>query len=100
VKPSIRQKLETLRSEYEQKSYVELASMGWRNLDPIQIDGRTYQPSVFTESYQEKLLLVAQLQRKLFLGWKQTNCIGTVIAENGTFERVDEEFLWNEIGHP
>lgn len=100
MKPLIRQKLEYLRSYYEEKPYSELGSMEWCELAPIEIEGRTYHPSIFTEPYQGKLLLVVQLERKLFLGWKQTDCIGSVIAENGVLERVNEEFLWNEIGHP
>lgn len=100
MKPLVRQKLEILRSEYEGKPYSELASMEWCELAPLEIDGHTYQPSAFTESYQDKLLLVVQLQRKRFIGWKQTECIGSIITENGVLERVNEEFLWNEIGHP
>lgn len=86
MKPLVRQKLELLRSEYEGRPYSELASIEWCELATLEIKGRTYRPSVFTESYQGKLLLVVQPQRKLFFGWTQTDCVGSVIADEWHFE--------------
>lgn len=100
MRSAVRTKLEDMRAEYDKKPYSELLKAEWCDLPPIEVAGRMYEPAVFTESYQGNLLLVVQLQRRIFLGWKQTDCLGSVIAESGVLKQVNEEFIWNEIGHP
>ncbi len=100
MKTAVRAKLEDMRAEYEEKPYSELLKIEWHDLPSVKVAGSMYKPAVFTESYQGNLLLVVQLQKTLFLVWKQTDCLGSVIAESGVLKQVNEEFIWNEIGHP
>lgn len=100
MNPLLRQHLELLRSEYERRPYAELVAMKGQELAMIELDGRAYQSSVFTERYQGKLLLIVELRRKRLLGFGSADCLGSIIAESGVVEQVDKEFLWSEIGHP
>ncbi|MCK0538883.1 hypothetical protein [Alcanivorax quisquiliarum] len=100
MKPLVRQHLELLRSEYERRPYAELVAMKGQELAMMELDSRAYQPSVFTECYQGKLLLIVELRRKRLLGFGSADCLGSIIAKTGVIEQVDEEFLWREIGHP
>ncbi len=100
MQPKVREVLETLRAQYEVRSYAELANLGWIDLASLTIQEKVYRPSIWSEAYRGKLLIVVQLQRNLWFGWKSTSCIGSILAQDGEIEHVDEIFLMNEIGHP
>jgi hypothetical protein len=101
MKDLVRNKLEELRREYEDRPQEELHALGWKELGVSKIGGKKYALAVWSETYEDKLLLVAQAQRSLFLPFvKQTDCIGSLVSPDGTIEHVNEEFMWQEIGHP
>lgn len=100
MEPKVREVLEALRAQYEMRSYAELADLGWIDLAPLTIQEKVYRPAIWSEFYKGKLLVVVQLQRNLWFGWKRMACIGSILAQDGEIEHVDEIFLMNEIGHP
>jgi hypothetical protein len=100
IEPKVREELEAMRAQYEARPYAELANLGWIDLAPLTIQEEVYRPSIWSEDYNGKLLIVVQLQRNLWLGWKRTACIGSILSQDGEIEHVDEFFLMNEIGHP
>ena len=96
----IRGKLEEMRRRYESLSPDEILKIEWQHLDSIEIDSKTYKTAVWSEQYNGKRMHVVQLTKSIFLGVKQTDCIGSLISPDGTIEHIDEEFLMCEIGHP
>lgn len=102
MNPEIREQLETLRGKYESYSYEEVKELGWVNLEKVEISGRTYWPSVWSQAFPDNsALLVVQYTRWYFLKLVgATDCIGFVVSPNGTIKFVDENYLMNEVGHP
>ena len=102
MKQEIRERLEKIRSKYEEFSYQDLEEIDWLDLEPIEIGSKKYFPSVWSEKQEdERMLLVVQLKRWIFLRFiGETDCIGFLSSKNGDIELVDENYLMNEIGHP
>lgn len=91
-----------MRSEYENYSYDQVQFEDWINLDPIKIENKKYWPSVWSQQRpDDSWLLVVQLTRWLFLKTiGTTDCIGILFYPSGEKEFVDENYLWDEVGHP
>jgi hypothetical protein len=100
MKPEVRMQLELMRERLEKLSRGEISKMGWRDLEPITIDGNEYEPSVWSDTYKGKLLLVVQVYRRLSFFLATTDCIGSLIGDDGEVTHVDEKFLMNEMGYP
>ena len=102
MKSVIRKYLNNLLAKYEGYSYQAIEEIDWINLDPIEIDGKKYFPSVWAQKMtDERMLFVVQVTRWIFLRfYGQTDCIGFLISKESDLEYVDEVYLMNEIGHP
>lgn len=100
MKAEVRKILVNLRGEYESLPLSEIISITWKDIGSFQIDNKNYEGAVWSDYFESKVLLVVQLERKMFLSFKQTYCLGSLISEGGEIEHVSEEFLWNKVGHP
>ena len=100
MKPEIRVQLELMRERFEKRSRDDITKMRWLDLEPIMIDGDEYKPSVWSETFKGKLLLVVQVHRNLSFFRAQTDCIGSLLGACGEVTHVDEHFLMNELGIP
>jgi hypothetical protein len=102
MNPIIRNKLESMRSDYENSSFKDVQFENWINLEEITLNGKKYWPSIWAQQRpDDSWLLVVQLTRWMFLRMiGSTNCIGILFHPSGEKEFVDEMYLMNEEGHP